>query len=504
MAPRRALAALLAVLAGLNLAVFFIRIVWLSQHAATLPLPGDSISAYALWRLRHGHAIYEWLTRPYFSFAPYNFLFYPLYSWFIDAFRVPDEQILWVARLPTPLFAMLGAWAQYRVTAFVAVRSYGRHERTLTMLLAFSTWLGCGVVSWWGLSIRPDVAAAALATAGLSACVIGAESRRAALDATAGVAFAAAWAFKQSYVMFCAAAIVHAALRRRSAKTLALLGAPLVLTAACALAFGSGPYRFDVFVAQTLDAIHPYDVQFWVRGDVLPNLLVWGIPIWSLVADSRGSRPGALDVIVLAAIFSGTWTLLTIGKAGSSNNYLIEPSAAFSVWCGIALSGYASRGGRESARALKAAAWMAVPMILFPVGLLIRGEYALSHAIGLRARSETLTLGRRGELERRRALASRIAQLAAPVYIDDEPLSLPWHTNHNEYPALVIDHVLYDPAERKGLVVGGLAGLVRERYFASLLLSKDSTLVPIAIASGYRRIEDIAAPVDGVLDIYLR
>ena len=521
MTARRWLLILLAFLALSNAAVFGVRLQSLHLTSQWIPQLGDAISVYALWRLRHGHALYESLTRPYFSFTPYNFLFYRVYEGLASLTR-DDRALLWTARLPTSAFALLGALAQYRTVALVAGRPFGPFARWVNRLLAFNAWFGCGIVSWWALAIRPDVGAAALATVGLYAAIAAVWYKRYALDAAAGIAFAAAWGFKQSYVMFFVAAVAHAVFRRRSWRAAAFIGAPFTAVASAALLFGSPEYRYDLLVAQTLDRIRPYDVQFWLRGDLFPGLLIWTLPAWSVVEFARRSGRGVwhavahlpesasaaagadLRLIVLAALLSGAWVVATIGKIGSSNNYAIEPAAAFSVWCGVVLARYASRADPDSNRALMASSWMVVPMVLFVGGVLAGGDYALSHAVGLRARSETLTLGAPGELERRRQIEAKMQALAIPIYIRDEPLSLPWHTNDNHYPAVVIDHVLFDPAEAKGLVQVGLPGLVRARYFGSLLLTPDDPLGVAAARAGYRRLESVPAPYGGVLEIYAR
>jgi hypothetical protein len=512
---------ILSVVAVANTAVLVIRAVFLFQNSDWMMLPGDAVSLYAFWRVRHGHVLYEWLTRPYFSFTPYNFLFYWLYAGLMSLLRVPDEAMAWAARLPTLAFAVLGAVAQYRAAQLVS-EPFGGIHRGMNALLAYVSWFGSAIVSWWALAIRPDVGAAALSMLGLYACLAADLRRRPGLFIVAGLLFAAAWSLKQSYIMFFVAAVVHTAVWRRSRADLIRLAVPFAAVVATFLIVGTDAYRFDLIVAQTLHEIRPYDAQFWLRGDFLPNLLVWGMPAWSIVQwarDARQSIPRALlrlpsaasqaagvdlRLIVLAFVFSGVWVVLTIGKAGSSNNYVIEPAMAAALWCAVVLGAYAANRLPRLERAFTAAALMTIPMLAFVTGLLLGGDNRLSRGVGLRARSELLVLGAPGEVERRKDLRMRLRQLPPPIYIPDQALSLPWNANRNEYPAVVIDPPPYYAAERRGLVGEGLAGLVRDRHFATLVLPHDDSLTAHALSAGYRASGTLNGPVGDVLQVYSR
>lgn len=96
--------------------------------------------------------------------------------------------------------------------------------------------------------------------------------------------------------------------------------------------------------------------------------------------------------------------------------------------------------------------------------------------------------------------------LPTPIFIDDdeETLSQPWFSNRNHYPAAVIEHVVFDAAEKKGLLGRGLAGLFEDRYFGAAIISPQSVYVREVKNAGYTLQGTIPAPTDGVLDIYTR
>src|SRR5207244_12108320 len=88
----------------------------------------------------------------------------------LSLLRVSDEASAFAARIPTLVFALAGAWSEYRLVLLLAARAGRPAPRTIAGLLALATWIGCGVVGWSALSVRPAVGAGALATAGLWMC----------------------------------------------------------------------------------------------------------------------------------------------------------------------------------------------------------------------------------------------------------------------------------------------------------------------------------------------
>src|SRR5579863_5684556 len=142
----------------------------------------------------------------------------------------------------TLLFALAGAIAQWRL-----VRSLLNLHRTASALsLAFAAglWLCTSLVKYWAISIRPDMAAAALVMIAL--WIVARQPRLAFVYA--GLLLYLAWAFKQSVVLAFIGLCIWLLLNKRW-KDLALLVAVFAALVAATLLLGSPPYRFSILVA---------------------------------------------------------------------------------------------------------------------------------------------------------------------------------------------------------------------------------------------------------------
>jgi len=507
-ASRRWFLILLWILAAANIAVLIVRLVSIARTSYLVQVPnGEAIDLYAIWKLRHGYPLYELVTQRYFALTPYNYLFYYVYAAPLSLLRVSDEASAFAARIPTLVFALAGAWSEYRLVLLLAARAGRPAPRTIAGLLALATWIGCGVVGWSALSVRPDVGAGALATAGLWLCAAAERDGARARYLAAGALFACAWLFKQSFVMLFAGAVLYLVVCRRAFLEATLAAAPFVAVAALSLALGSAAYRFDLIVAQTMTTISVHDAQFWLRSGLIPNLLIWAMIAWSAVEMYRQRRLGILGpgtaLVVFAFAVSGLWCVLTIGREGASTHYFIEPSIPASALCALALSA-CDAGQLDPRRGFRIAAWTTVPMVVFVLAILFRAD-TVRDVVGLRARGDRLVLGLPGEFERRKEIADRMQPLPPPVYVPDEALSLPWFSNGNRYPGVVTEHVVFDAVRRHGLVADdGVPGLIRAQYFGSALLQESDLLTADVRAAGYRRVGAVPAPAGGVFEIYVR
>lgn len=505
---RQRLLVLLAALAAVNLAVLAIRIVSLSRGALWLQMPNaEPMNVYALWKLRNGYPLYESAGHPFISFTPYNFLFYYTYGAVMALLRVSGPELSFWSRLPTLASAGAGAWILYRTTVRLSVRVSGTADRPVVLLLSFVSWLGCGVVGWSSLAVRPDISAAMMTIAAVSVSLSAVQRTRASwpIMATAGLLFAGAWAFKHAYIASFVGTVAYTALVRRRPTELVALIVPYAAVIYAALSLGSPGYYYAIFGAQSQDPVRIHEAQFWLRAGLLPNLLIWIVPARH-AADlirrwrSDGTRPP--DAFVYLAFVSAcvsALTLMIIGKLGASEHYLIEANVLGTLWAGVAVSEWTAQA--SGARRLRLAAWAAVPMLIFVLAVLTRAD-VVRDTIGLRARGDRLTLGIPGELARRQTIAERMAQLPAPVYIDDQALGEPWFATRGRFPAPVV--VVPTSAYTKGLSGQGMESLISERYFPSLLLAPDSPFAAQAVKAGYGRRGVLPAPAGGVLDIYTR
>jgi hypothetical protein len=491
--------------------VLDVRIVSMYRGALWLGLPNaEGANLYALWRLRTGHPLYEPLTQPPFSFTPYNFFFYYAYAAAMDLFRVPGPAMTFAARIVTIGCAAIGCGIHTMTAVRVSRSLDGSADRASILLVGFIAWVGCGIVGWSALSIRPDMLAATCTIGGIGAALAAVRTTHSEQKHSliAGLLFGLAWSAKHSYVMSLAGVAAYFLWRRRI-RAFAGVTLPAALIVVCALSFGSSAYRFAILEAQALNSIRIHEAQFWLRAGLLTNLLMWAVPVWSVATGAgirRGDRTIAEPFALLAAVALcvGAWTLVSIGKLGASEHYLIEPNVIGALWTSVVLSRL--RVDERAARAgYRIALVSSAVMLVFVIAVLAHLD-VLRATIGLRARGDRLTAGVPGELARRQQIADRMNALPPPIFFDDdeETLSQPWFSNRSRYPAAVIEHVVFDAAEKKGLLGPGLPGLFEQRYFGTVFVSPQSELAREVANAGYRREGTIAAPVVGVLEIYTR
>ena len=504
---RRSFLGLLVLLAALDLVVVCVRAADVLSYGRLVLFPAEGPVLYALWKVQHGHPLYEWPTRPVFTLTLYNFLFYETYAIVTRALRAFDGDMIVAGRFVTLTIAAAGAAAQ----AFASRRMFAAAapSRSLLWLMAVVTWIGCGMPGWWTFSIRPDIPAAALAVLGmgLAALTFAGGSRR--WLAAAGCCFLIAWCFKQSAVALFAATCLYVAVWRRSLVEGALLAAPFVAGAVLAIWIGGGVFRANVVAAPMLQPWVPYLPLHWYRSIFLIDLLPWGIAGYAVLAlvrplaseglralrdvPARSRDRFGLDLtyLVVATIVTLGATTVMLSRVGSATNHALELTLAASLLCTGVLAGAWTR---RASRVFAAAALMLLPMIAFDVSLLAgREQGRVATWLQLKVWGDRLHLAPRDAVDHRASIAARLAALPAPIYVEDDLFELPWHSSGGRYPAVVIDTVFYEELQRRGRVGAGVPGLFRQGYFGAAVLPDESMYFPAAIQSGYRVRETVSA-----------
>ena len=122
----------------LNLAVFAERLVSVLRYGALFPF--DSVQPiYAVWKAVHHLQVYEWpLAYPY-SLALYNYLFYYSYAFPLRLAGVTGAGIMMWGRMFTPVFAIMGAIAQWKLVQY-HLNLRGTRS-ALSLLFALGLWL---------------------------------------------------------------------------------------------------------------------------------------------------------------------------------------------------------------------------------------------------------------------------------------------------------------------------------------------------------------------------
>jgi len=456
-------AAWLLMVAALGaLLVLYVRVSsWTSCWRWSIAEGRESPCIYALWRLLHGHELYEWPTRPPYSISFYNFGFYQAYVSVLRVFGVDGERLLFVPRFLTLFGAAVGALAFVRVGAGLAPP----RDRTgwLTLgALGFVVWCGTQFASWWVLSVRPDVWAVVFALGGLG-LALRREGRGLGTLAAASLLFFLAWSFKQSCILTFVGLMLGLAVGRRFRDAF-VLGAPFAILVATALVIGGDVYRFNVVTAPAASRFK-LTLLLGVLERTLPqNLWILGffpLAFWFTGEGARLARFRSLSLanrqVIGAALVAIAFGIVAFGREGSNKNQLFEGYvlAALASW-----SAWARSRESMSPRISLLGAALALPLAVFPLLQLagVRGSGRLVFCADSDAR----------ELER---MAAAVAALPKPLFSDEEVWALPWNSSDSRYPAMVIDSTWYGVAEREHLVPPGfVANLLASGRFKSALL----------------------------------
>ena len=434
---------------------------------------------------------------PPFPVSLYNFLSYDTYAAVLALFRVPDAWTPAAARGVTAVWAMLGATLQY--LAGRALPGARRTDRSIAALLALLTWTGSVLPGAWTLAIRPDVGAVALDLAGIYVVLTVLRGRRREWLAAAGTLFFAAWAFKQSHVAVAAATTVYLLVWRRSWRDAALVAVPFAVGIALALAVGGPVYRLNIIGAPALSPLLARYAWLGVRTIALPEALFWiafAVAAAGMLSRRRTTprTEGLPDVELVYPLLLALTTMaaagLMLAKAGSAINHAIELKVCAALVAAGVLGGSTARPRARDALACAAAAVMIV-----------------SHVVRLRAEWPLLADGVRGTdptIAARRQTAARIASLPRPVYAEDELYALPWIATGNRYPAVIPDYQVYHAAKDAGRLTDTIDAMIGRRAFASLALEETSQLVPVAVESGYVRVETVTQGRDRPVALLLR
>jgi hypothetical protein len=452
-------ARLLAVVALLALAcsclVFACRLAAV-QEAANLP-PGtvqtsgcEEESFFAVWRKIHGRPVYGDVTEPPYASASFNWLFYATYGTILRPLvKVGGDSLLPLAgHWLTAIFAVLGAagctWASVRGQASAATRLAGAAIGSLLFLGP--------LVGWWGVTLRPDVAALLAELAGVLAFLYWHRTHPGRAVAAAVLAFYLAWAFKPTVLgaFFAVAAFLLAHRRWREA---AFFGGATVALWLLTLVIGGPVYRAALLATATNNAFSvPVGVaNLWSVLLALAPLL-GGLPWW--LGALRRHRPwrqrslahdalvlSTLGLLVVIAIFSAA-----AAKIGASRNYFFTAGLLLTV--GTVLGVWPLQRTRLA------------PALACVLTLIMQGGFlaGLWGTLSLRANAE--------QLAARWAVFQRQPE---PRFSDDLRLNLPWLNQQSPPLVLAFDYPR-NRAEGRRFAGDGLGGMIVRGELATLLL----------------------------------
>jgi hypothetical protein len=281
---------------ALNLAVYLIRIISVWRYGALFCSTAvESPMIDSVWRCMRHQTVYQWPFTFPFSLSLYNYLFYYVYAGVLRLIGAWDAGILTWGRQFTLLFALAGALAQWRlVRSLLNLRGLAS---SLSLLLAVGLWLCTSLVKYWALTIRPDMAAAALVMIALWVVVRQPQPRF--CFAWAGLLLYLAWACKQSTVLAFAGLCLWLLLNKRW-RNLTLLLAVFATLVAATLLLGSPEYRFSILVAPQMVRGFAFSLPWILRtlGTGLTALglnLYWVAVPFVLLRASGGARKTKIE-----------------------------------------------------------------------------------------------------------------------------------------------------------------------------------------------------------------
>jgi hypothetical protein len=439
------------VFAILNLAVFLVRLIVVRRYGALFPTcGGEATTIYFVWKKVHGLPVYGWPFAYPFSFVPYNYLFFETYAFFLRLIGADGVETLTSGRLITPVFAVVGAIAQWKLVQnhlnLRGIRSF------LSFFFALGLWFSASIVRYMAITVKPDMAAIAMVMVALW-MVVGKLRFR---FAYAGVLFYLAWSFKQSVVFslfsVCLFLLFHK--RWRDVSTLATLFAVLASTT---ILLGTPEYRFNTLVAPRFIA---WSVMWALR--IAPKSLVanayWILaPIALLCAKGKHRADNTVRLLTAVLAVSLAGGLAAMTKVGSWDGYLLEAFAAGSTLLEMAV--FAAPARFASALVIFGCAQPAIQLAAPQSG-------AHQHLLG------TVGIATAVEYADAVALRDRLAPLKKPLFTTNEIFSAPWFSSDNRAPALVIDTLLHESTKSR-CQNGCFEGMLERGEIPSVLLLKD-------------------------------
>jgi len=458
----------------LNLAVYLIRIVSVWRYGALFCSTAvESPMIDSVWRCMNHRPVYTWPFAFPFPLSMYNYLFYYSYAGALRLAGLWDAGILTWGRQLTLLFAIAGGFAQWRlVRSFLKLRGAAS---AFSLSLSLGLWLCTSLVKYWALSIRPDMAAAALVMIALWVVV----RQPRFCFAYAGLLLYFAWAFKQSVVLVFAGLCLWLFLNKRW-RDLALLVAVFAALVAATLLMGTPEYRFSILVAPQMVKGFVFGLP-WILHALATGLtavflnLYWVAAPFVLLRASGGMRNADARIRMLITVF--TIALLVgiagMGKVGGTSNYLFEAFAAGTTLLQLAVFTVPGR--------------LMTSLVLFGCiqpATQIAGAVIGYHHTGKRDMAAIATATDYADAV---ALRNRLAAMKRPIFTTDGAFELPWLSTDNNAPALVIDPNFQDAARSRELN-GGIEGMLHRGEIPTVMLAPTDLVYVKSLNPSYRKV----------------
>jgi hypothetical protein len=451
----------------LNLAVFLIRAVSVWHYGALFPFD-SALAIYPVWKGVHHLPIYEWPLAFPFSLALYNYLFYYTYAFILQLIGATGAGIMTWGRFFTPVFAILGAIAQWKlVQRQLNLRGV---LSVLSLIFALGLWFCTSIVRYWALCMRPDMAAVALVMSALYLVVRPPQFG----FAYAGVLFYLAWSFKQTVILTLVGVCLFLLLNKRW-RDLSVLVAVFGILTAATLLIGTPEYRYNILVAPRL--VKEFSLMW--ASQIAPKSVIsnayWILSPIVLLLASGGRRIDntirMLTTILVVALVCG---LAGMTKVGAWDNYLLEAFVAGSTLLQIAV--------------FTAPGWLASALVLF--GCIIPSIQLATVPSGTHLhRFGTVGIATQEEYADAEALRDMLAPMKKPIFSTAPMFSLPWISNDNRAPALVIDSFFHD-ATRASCQNGCVEGMLQRGEVPTVMLLSSGDIYQSSLNPNYKKVAE--------------
>jgi hypothetical protein len=436
-------------------------------------------SLLSVWRAMQGLEIYLSPSKPPFITSYYNGIFYHSFGYItglaLVIFDLEDAWLPTIGRLFALGGATVGAILCFNVLGYLADPRETPHSRSSWVLrLAISIFIFYGpLVGFWAISINPEIWATVFTIFAFWAMLKWYDAFPLRAIAVASAFSLLAWGFKQSYIFFPLAAGLFL-LYRRNWHGLILLCIIHWAAWACILYFSSDAYRSMLF---QLDTENTFAWQQLIRNTsnlalkitpIVAALLIWTVraPMGRPPFDDWKGHLIIPRTTNMQLVFFGTIAAaLTIpfsAKVGASENYYFLLTFFLGLYTYVISVRVLSGAPNRIDAIILSAGWVANAIAVTAVIIGVTGISSVRHW--------------NDHHQKQRAC---IANLPAP-YLGFTNLytNLPWM--HPEPPHIVLAwNYHYDRAAGRSFEGNGIAGQIRRKYFASLVVPTTSEPIKI-------------------------
>ena len=193
-------------------------------------------------------------------------------------------------------------------------------------------------------------------------------------------------------------------------------------------------------------------------------------PVVLLLAVGIKKTDGSVRLLMTAFAVALIVGVAAMGKAGASDNYLLEAFVAGSTLLQIAI--FTAQGRLVTILVLFGCVQPAIQLAMAPGG---------SHSFG------TVRIATKAEYADAIALRERLATMAKPIFTTDETFALPWLSTGNRAPAFIVDAKFHD-ATRLHCQNGCIEGMLQRGDIPTVMIGPGDNLYRQSMNKSYEKV----------------